>query len=124
MSKTIYYIGAGASFGKRDENGAIMEGVPVVAEIPKEFAAFRKFITDAEIPNGEILIPGFCVTDAETVDRYKRTMLSDIDDLQRGIEEHATIDTYARKLYLTRQTSEFRKLKYRKIHVSWFMVKD
>lgn len=111
MSKTIYYLGAGASFGKRDKNGAILEGVPVVAEIPKEFAAFRKFIADAEIPSGEILIPGFCVTDAENVDRYKRTMLSDIDDLQRGIEEHATIDTYARKLYLTRQTSEFGKLK-------------
>ena len=111
MSKTIYYIGAGASYGKRDENGAILEGVPVVAEIPKEFAAFRKFIADAEIPNGDILIPGFCVADAEDVDRYKNMMLSDIDDLQRGIQEHATIDTYARKLYLTRQLSEFRKLK-------------
>jgi len=111
MSKIIYYIGAGASFGKRDENGAILEGVPVVAEIPKEFAAFRKFIADAEIPSGEILIPGFCVTDAEDVERYKNAMLSDIDDLQRGIQEHATIDTYARKLYLTRQMSEFRKLK-------------
>lgn len=111
MSKTIYYIGAGASFGKRDENGAILEGVPVVAEIPKEFAAFRKFIADAEIPEGDIVFPGFCMTDAEKMEGYKRTMLSDIDDLQRGIQEHATIDTYARKLYLTRQFSEFRKLK-------------
>ncbi len=111
MSKTIYYLGAGASFGKRDENGAILEGVPVVAEIPKEFAAFRKFIADAEIPKGEIIIPGFCLTNAENVERYKRSMLSDIDNLQRGIQEHATIDTYARKLYLTRQLSEFEKLK-------------
>jgi len=111
MSKTIYYIGAGASYGKRDKNGAILEGIPVVAEIPKEFAAFRKFIEDAEIPKGEILIPGFCVTDAEKMEGYKRTMLSDIDDLQRGIQEHATIDTYARKLYLTEQFSEFNKLK-------------
>lgn len=111
MSKTIYYLGAGASFGKRDENGTILEGVPVVAEIPKEFAAFREFIANAEVPSGEILIPGFCFTDAEDVERYKNAMLSDIDDLQRGIEEHATIDTYARKLYLTGQTSEFGKLK-------------
>lgn len=111
MSKTIYYIGAGASFGKRDENGAILEGIPVVAEIPKEFAAFRAFIANAEIPKGEILFPGFCVTKAESLERYKSAMLSDIDDLQRGIQEHATIDTYARKLYLTRQLSEFKKLK-------------
>ncbi len=111
MSKTIYYIGAGASFGKRDENGTILEGLPVVAEIPKEFAAFRQFISDAEIPEGEILIPGFCITGSEDIERFKRTMLSDIDDLQRGIQEHVTIDTYARKLYLTRQFSEFKKLK-------------
>lgn len=111
MSKTVYYIGAGASFGKRDENGIILEGVPVVAEIPREFSTFRRYIADAEIPAGDILFPGICVTDAENIERYKRTMLSDIDDLQRGIQEHATIDTYARKLYLTRQFSEFKKLK-------------
>ena len=28
MSKTIYYIGAGASYGKRDKDGAILEGIP------------------------------------------------------------------------------------------------
>ena len=111
MSKTIYYIGAGASVGKRDKNGAILEGIPVVAEIPKEFAAFRKFIEDSEIPKGEIIIPGFCISNSEDMEQYKRTMLSDIDDLQRGIQEHATIDTYARKLYLTEQFSEFNKLK-------------
>ena len=49
MSKTIYYIGAGASYGIR-ENGVIIEGIPVVKEIPSEFAAFRKFIEDAKIP--------------------------------------------------------------------------
>lgn len=43
MSKTIYYLGAGASYGKRDNNGAILEGVPVVAEIPKEYEAFKDF---------------------------------------------------------------------------------
>ena len=38
-------------------------------------------------------------------------MLYDIDLLINGIQEHATIDTYARKLYLTGKGSEFKKLK-------------
>ncbi len=109
MSKTIYYIGAGASFGKRDENGTIIEGVPVVAEIPMEFAAFRKFIADAEIPTGYIQFQDFYQTTPEDVMREKQMMLTDIDDLQKGIQEHATIDTYARKLYLTRRFNDLNK---------------
>ena len=41
MSKTIYYLGAGASYGKRDESGGILEGIPVVSEIPARFDLFR-----------------------------------------------------------------------------------
>lgn len=38
-------------------------------------------------------------------------MLYDIDLLIKGIQEHATIDTYVRKLYLTCEEREFKKLK-------------
>ena len=31
MSKTIYYLGAGASYGKRSETGEIIEGLPIVS---------------------------------------------------------------------------------------------
>lgn len=48
MSKTIYYIGAGASYWIR-ENGNIVEGIPVMTEIPSEFDAFRHFIESAEM---------------------------------------------------------------------------
>lgn len=54
MSKTIYYIGAGASYGVR-ENGKIIEGIPVVKEFPSEFDAFKSFIENAEVPEGEII---------------------------------------------------------------------
>ena len=111
MSKTIYYLGAGASYVKRDEQGAIIEGVPVVAEIPMEFAAFRKYIADTEIPTGYIQFQGIYQMTPEDVIREKQAMLADIDDLQNGIQEHATIDTYARKLYLTRRFNDFKKLK-------------
>ena len=110
MSKTIYYIGAGASYGVRD-NGKIVEGIPVVKEIPEEFNAFRAYIANAEIPTGEIVFQDIYRTGHDDVENARRYMLHDIDSLISGIKEHATIDTYARKLYLTRQKREFERLK-------------
>lgn len=112
MSKTIYYIGAGASYGIRDKDtGAIIEGIPVVAEIPAEFDAFRRFIAEAVIPEGFIEFWGMYRTGHNDVVNAQRYMLSDIDGLIQGIKEHATIDTYARKLFLTMQRQSFEKLK-------------
>ena len=110
MSKTIYYIGAGASYGVRD-NGVIIEGIPVVAEIPAEFDAFKRFIEDAEIPNEEISFQDMYLTRHDDVEDAKRYMLHDINTLIEGIKEHATIDTYARKLYLTKRDRELERLK-------------
>ena len=110
MSKTIYYIGAGASYGIR-ESGKIIEGIPVVKEIPSEFDAFRHFIETAEIPDGEILFQDMYWTWHDDVESAKRYMLQDIDSLIQGIKEHATIDTYARKLYLTKRTGDLDRLK-------------
>lgn len=110
MSKTIYYLGAGASYGVREE-GKIVEGIPVVKEIPTEFDAFREFIANAEIPEGEIIFQDIYRTGHDDVENARRYMLHDIDSLINGIKEHATIDTYARKLYLTKQEREFERLK-------------
>lgn len=110
MSKTIYYIGAGASYGSR-ENGEIVEGIPVVKEIPKEFEAFKHFIEDASIPEGEIIFQDIYRTGHNDVENAKRYMLQEMDSMIRGIKEHATIDTYARKLYLTKRHRELEQLK-------------
>ena len=110
MSKTIYYLGAGASYGIR-ENGVIIEGIPVVKEIPSEFDAFRKFIEDAEIPNEDISFQNLYRTGHEDVENHKRDMLHDINSLIQGIRNHATIDTYARKLYLTNRHRDLGRLK-------------
>lgn len=110
MSKTVYYIGAGASYGIRNSD-KIAEGIPVVKEIPAEFDAFRDFIAKAEIPEGEIIFQDIYRTGHDDVENARRYMLHDIDSLISGIKEHATIDTYARKLYLTRRKREFERLK-------------
>lgn len=111
MSKTIYYLGAGASFGKRDSSGNILEGLPVVSEIPSRFDAFRDWIAKAEIPSGGVVFLNLYRTQASDVEKEKRFMLDDIDSLKDNIREHATIDTYARKLYLTGDNRSFLKLK-------------
>ena len=110
MSRTIYYIGAGATYGVRD-NGIIVEGMPVVKEIPAHIDAFRDYIAKAKIPDGEIVFQGLYKTDSEQVESNRRDMLRDIDGLINGIKEHATIDTYARKLFLTGRKRDFETLK-------------
>ena len=111
MSKTIYFLGAGASAGKRNEQDLILEGLPVVSEIPDRFDYFREFISNADIPEGDINFWDRFLTSSVNVERDKEDMLDDIDFLIQGIQSHATIDTYARKLYLTRNENGFEKLK-------------
>ena len=111
MSKTIYYIGAGASYGNRDNSGKILEGLPIVSEIPSQFDKFRECIDKAEIPTGKIIFQDIYKAGHDDVENARRYMLQDINDLMQGIKEHATIDTYARKLYLTRRNRDFERLK-------------
>lgn len=111
MSKAIYYFGAGASAGKRNKQGLILEGLPVVSEIPERFELFRESISNAQIPDGDINFWNRFLTTSNNVERNKEDMLNDIDFLIKGIQSHATIDTYARKLYLTGNEKGFEKLK-------------
>lgn len=110
MSKTIYYLGAGASYGKRNKD-EIEEGLPIVSEIPVEIGKFKAFIANAEIPDGYINFHDLFQISPADVESAKQFMVSDIDGLIAGIKEHATIDTYARKLYLTQNFHTFNKLK-------------
>lgn len=95
-------MGAGASYGIR-KNDEIIEGIPVVKEIPSEFDAFKRFIEKAEVPEGDIVFQDMFRTGHDDVENEKRYMLHDINSLKQGITDHATIDTYARKLYLTKR---------------------
>lgn len=111
MSKTIYYLGAGASYGKRDEFGGIQEGIPVVSEIPSRFNAFRASISSVSIPDRLMYLWNWFSAEPAEVEQFQKRLIEDIDSLIVGIQEHATIDTYARKLYLTQNKRGFEKLK-------------
>ena len=97
--------------GKRDTNGGILEGIPVVSEIPSRFDVFSDFISKAKVPQGRINFWDLFRANSYDVEQSKQRMLEDIDSLITGVLEHATIDTYARKLYLTQNHRDFEKLK-------------
>lgn len=120
MSKIIYYFGAGASYGKRDvikkgtaeEETVLTEGLPVVAEIPNRIRKFRKFIEDCVIDaNAMYQFKGMFQTRGSDIARQKQEMLQDIDELIEGIISRATIDTYAKKLFLVRDYRRFNTLR-------------
>lgn len=112
MSKAIYYLGAGASYGARDNEGRILEGLPIVSEIPSQFDLFREFIENTVIPDDvTYTFWSYITARGKDLQREKQFLLDAINSLQDKIKEHATIDTYARKLYLVRDSVTFNKLK-------------
>lgn len=112
MSRIVYYLGAGASYGARDGSGGILEGLPVVSEVPSQFDEFRDAIAKAKITEGRYIAfqSNWRVRPSDISDERDQ-LLEDIDSLRDSIRQHATIDTYARKLYLTGDTKRFEMLK-------------
>ena len=115
MAKILYLMGAGASYGKRGDDFTyritrtkgdivhtssrsccnINEGLPVVMEIPQRLLYVRELIYMASCSNKEA----------------KENLIADLTWLYNGTAKHATIDTFAKKLYLTGRTQEYERLK-------------
>lgn len=104
MSKIVYLFGAGASFGKRDENDSdeILEGLPIVSEFPKQIDKLIQRIKteDTEANSQHKLNP-----------EKKLNLIAELKWLKESCENHQTVDTYAKKLYVTGKTVEYKKLK-------------
>lgn len=123
MSKLIYYFGAGASYGRKEareildegtenERLIVREGLPIVNEIAKSLLTFKKAIEDAPIENEKsYLFMNMYQTDGSSINRVRMELLRDIAKLYKATKEHATIDTYAKKLFLTRRHNDFKILK-------------
>ena len=118
MSKILYLMGAGASRGKRDEYGNILEGLPVVSEIPEQLEKTISQIEAIEFVKevirfqwNEINLPNL-----------KRKLIEDLNWLAEESSRHATIDTFARKLYLTDKISDYNRLKW--ALSSFFMIQE
>lgn len=125
MGKVVYLFGAGASYGVRDyknpslsydfkepkDQGVIsisrltcpniLEGLPIVQELPERMTYILGIVYSAMLH-----IP---------VENDKRKHLSqlanDIKWLRDGSARHATVDTFAKKLFLTGRIEEYDRLK-------------
>ncbi len=103
MSKVVYLMGAGASFGKREKDsngknipGKILEGLPIVNEIPERLEYVKSL---------------FAKQNVQEYKEAQQVLIKDFEWLIENTRRHATIDTFAKKLFLTNQKDEYIKVK-------------
>ena len=121
MSRIVYLLGAGASYGSRGKDklsfktnipgkdgilvekedcANIISGLPVVTEIPGRLSHMLNRLCN--------------LYEDQQKDLNKPLLLSLINDLRwlrDATSKHATIDTFAKKLFLVRHRQEYQKLK-------------
>ena len=111
MTNVTYLIGAGASAGKRDEKGNITEGLPCVNEIPKRINNIVTLLRNTPIPiNITWKNSQLGLNSKEDWEKAREVVINQFQELYRHCAEHATIDTYAKKLVLKREKDRFKHL--------------
>ena len=111
MANVTYLLGAGASAGKRGKDlpggnpndNRIVEGLPCVKDIPNRLKNLAILIRSARIPQDPIHedVEGRHLYSYDDWNEVRTQLLKDIHELQTKSAEYSTIDTYAKKLYLT-----------------------
>lgn len=98
MSKVVYLLGAGASFGTR-ENGIgspIVTGLPIVSEIEGELESMANLLVSLPLNDKDL-------------EECKQRLVKDFKDL-KGQCAGITIDSYARELWLQRDMRGFSRV--------------
>uniref|UniRef100_UPI004056960C hypothetical protein n=1 Tax=Alistipes sp. TaxID=1872444 RepID=UPI004056960C len=135
MSKIVYLLGAGASFGKRDtekpkievhgaltdsnvigtriayEYANIVEGLPLVTEIPGRLAYIIETIKNCSCSDktANLIFP-LGASGGTGFNTAKEMLIKDLEWLKTASESHATIDTFAKKLFLKKEYKDFYKV--------------
>lgn len=118
MAKVVYLLGAGASRGKRhsdykqedaNREDDIIEGLPVVSEIPDRLTYVINLLSKINIDDSKYST--FRHEGAIDTRSWKEYVLGDLTWLRNECQRHATIDTFAKKLYLTKRMDEYDKVK-------------
>lgn len=100
MNNVVYLLGAGASSG----------ALPVVKAMPK---VMQETIDDLEsnLHKAEITKGYWDGNDKDERKHAHRILIDDLKWLHASTLHHASVDTLAKKLFLTRKTQEYRRLK-------------
>lgn len=140
MTDVVYLMGAGASFGKRGKEdfshkveiksgdavstshihcANILEGMPLVIEIPQRILYICDLIRNSECtPDLSVKI----VNSMPSIKFTKELLVKDLMWLYDGAIKHATIDTFAKKLFLTGRVEDYNKLK--KLLAIYFIIEQ
>lgn len=126
MSKVVYLLGAGASYGKRNQDEPknsskrIAEGLPVVNEIDDELGIVIDWVNNCDVTGADKKYEyrGQSL-DASSM---KSMFIDDLTWLRDNAFQHATIDTFAKKLYLCNRASDYGKLKL--LLSSFFLIEQ
>ena len=111
MANVTYLIGAGASAGKRGENGYIIEGLPCVNEISYCLWNITSLIDLTPIPNDLTWMdPQIGLASVADWESARQNLWRRLQSLRIHCEQNATIDTYAKKLVLKKRQDEFKEL--------------
>ena len=93
MGKVIYLLGAGSSFGTKDNNGKRTHGVPVICEFAEEVANSMTWLR--ENFSKEVYEP----------------FIKELSHLHSICVQYPTVDTYAKMLFATHNDREYLRLK-------------
>ena len=98
MSKVTYLLGAGASYGERDEKQQILRGLPIVSELANALMSYIPLF------NGLHALKSF--SDLGITSEEAAKLKEVLDKLIRICKSYPTIDTYAKQLYITKRSEE------------------
>lgn len=111
MANVTYYLGAGASAGKRNNEGGIIEGLPCANEISNRLIRIINQINNAKFErNLEWRNPQLGLDSIAAWEAAKQGMLEHLNMLYNACQRNATIDTYAKKLVLQEKKAELEHL--------------
>lgn len=95
MSKNVYLLGAGASYGKRNGKYSIIEGLPIMNEIKGELNEYKTWLLDLEDDGSPITI----LRKERPYGEVRNTIVRDIELYMEALENYPTIDSLAKALY-------------------------
>lgn len=113
MSKVVYLMGAGASYGKREDpkdgtKDSISEGIPIVREFIEQLEYVMSIYSGFNFKDNPFHI--LSSIKINLIDAQNE-LLHDFQWLIDNTKRHATVDTFAKKLFLTNQENDYFKLK-------------
>lgn len=101
MNKVTYLFGAGASFN----------ALPIVNQIPQRLKELISLLKDPKLHLDDVVFSDLTLRNNKTQREFQTEMIDDLEWMMKESLKHASIDTFAKKLYIKKSDKELDKLK-------------